>query len=143
MTRPIYETETDRTHEQSVIEYACSIWNCEAVRMPRMYALDWTIQIDGQVKAMAEVKWRNKRYPTYIISAHKWHTAISLSNTLGIPALLLVCLPDHEGARHVIWAEMKKENMLRVIHAGRSDRGDQQDMEPCVEIDMSKFKRLE
>lgn len=143
MMRPVYETENDRDREKSVITYACSVWNCEAMRMPRMYPVDWSLQRNGSIKAFAEVKWRYKSYSTYIISAHKWHTAISLAKTLDVVALLLVCWPDKSGNRHVIWTQMKPENMKRVVHAGRTDRGDSQDLEPCVEIDVANFSLLE
>lgn len=140
--RPVYETDGDRDREKSVITYACSVWKCEAMRMPKMYPVDWSLQRNGSIKAFAEVKWRYKSYSTYIISAHKWHTAISLAKAFDLIALLLVCWPDQAGVRHVIWTQMKPENMKRLVHAGRTDRGDAQDLEPCVEIDVSKFNLL-
>lgn len=140
--RPIYETVADQELEKNVINYACKIWNCTAVKTPRFYPLDWSLQVNNQIRAFVEVKYRNKSYPTYLISAHKWQAAINLAEMFDIPALLLVCWPD-DGSRMVIYTKMKRGNHSRLIHGGRFDRNDEQDKEPMVEITLDKFKRLE
>lgn len=141
--RPVYETAENREREKNVITYACKIWNCTAVKTPRFYPLDWSLQKDGQIKAFAEVKYRSKIYPTYLISAHKWQAAINLSEILNIPALLVICWPDENDNRFVIWTQMKRGKHHKIIHGGRFDRNDEQDSEPMVELNLSVFKRLE
>ena len=141
--RQAYETTKDQELEKNVITYACKIWNCEAVKTPKFYPLDWTLQQNRQIKGFVEVKYRKKSYPTYLLSAHKWQAAINLSEMLNIPAILLICWPDENGNRIVIYTQMKRGTHSSIVHGGRNDRNDDQDTEPMVEINLDNFKRLE
>lgn len=136
--RPTYETQKDRSNEREVIDFLCSKWKCSAHKTPQFYPVDWSLTKGNAVKAMVEVKVRTKSYDSYLISGHKWSEAIKSSEALGVPYLLAVCWPEM-GRRVVRYVKVARGIHDRLIHGGRRDRGDDQDMEPMVEINMNKF----
>jgi hypothetical protein len=136
--RPTYETAQDGANEKQVIDLLCRSWGCSAAKTPRFYPVDWSLQKEDEVKAMAEIKFRKKSYPTYIISLHKYVEMCQHAAASGLPYLLVVCWP--EGLKRIVrYISIKPDIPKRVIHGGRKDRGDTQDMEPMCEIPMSKF----
>lgn len=134
--RPTYETQADRDHEQQVINLLCEKWGCEAWKTPTFYPVDWSLGSNRQVKAMAEIKFRNKSYSSYLISLSKFSDMLAGSNLL--PYLLVICWPE-EGKRVVRYAKVTPDLHKGIVHGGRTDRGDSQDVEPLVEIPMDKF----
>lgn len=136
--RPTYETESDRQHEQQVIDLLCGKWGCEATKNPAFYPSDWALSQDGEVKALVEIKFRKKSYPTYIIGLHKY-TNLLIGAASGIKHLLVISWPEG-GKRVVKYAEIVGGMHSRFIKGGRKDRGDWQDQEPMAEIGMDKFK---
>lgn len=139
--RPSYETKNDRDHEEEVIGKLMTAWGCGASRAPRKYAVDWALERGGQVYAMAEVKYRSKSYPTYIMSLSKFVTMCIHSTTSGLPYLLIVSWP--EGGKRVIrYTRIDRKAHTGVILGGRKDRGDPDDIEPMVEIPIEKFSLL-
>lgn len=138
--RPMYESQQDRSHEAQVIARLCSAWKCDAKKMPAAYPMDWSLQKDGSVKALAEIKFRNASYPTYIVSLRKYSDMLNLHQASGLPCLLVVCWPEN-GRRVVKYTAIKRQP-AKVIHGGRTDRGDSQDVEPMAEIAMTEFTRV-
>lgn len=136
--RPVYESPQDRANEEQVISFLSQKWHVQANKNPKFYPVDWSLSKDGEVKAMVEIKVRNRSYPTYIISSRKWADAVQASEALGIPYLLAVCWPEM-GKQVVRYIKVAKGIHDRIVHGGRSDRGDSQDMEPMTEISMTKF----
>jgi len=134
--RPAYETQADLDHERQVVDLLCSKWNCEAWKTPTFYSVDWSLGNNRQVKAMAEIKFRSKSYSSYIISLHKFADMLMGSKIL--PYLLVICWPEN-GKRVVRYAKVTPDLHKGVIHGGRTDRGDSQDVEPLVEIPINKF----
>lgn len=137
--RPTYETPEDQSHERQVVDLLCAKWGCTAAKTPRFYGVDWSLQKGNEVKAMAEVKFRKASYPTYILSLHKFVEMCQSAAVSGLPYFLVVSWPE-ESQRVVRYVSVTPEIKQRVIHGGRKDRGDAQDVEPVVEIPMSKFK---
>ena len=140
MTRPTYETQQDVAHEEVVINLLCDKWKCTAHKAPRFYQTDWSLSKNGEVKAMAEIKFRNKSYPTYILSLHKF-TNLLMGSISGVRHLLVVCWPE-DGKRVVKYVEITHGLYSKVIHGGRKDRGDSQDQEPMVEIPIERFRTV-
>lgn len=136
--RPTYESHADMENERSVMDLLCQRWKCVAAKAPRFYPVDWSLQQGSEVKAMVEIKYRKASYPTYIISLHKFVEMCKYAAVSGFPFLLVVCWPEGQ-SRVVRYVSVTPDVKKRVIHGGRRDRGDAQDVEPMVEIDMDKF----
>lgn len=140
--RPTYETESDRQHERDVIGLLQEKWKCNAHKNPSKYKVDWSIISTEQkfpsIKAMAEIKWRDKSYPTYHVSFDKYITMVH-GVACGLPHLLVIAWPEG-GKRVVRYAKVFDGMHSRVVIGGRKDRGDWQDQEPMAEIPMDRFK---
>lgn len=140
--RGVYETERDRQNEAVVMDLLCRKWRCQAVKAPRFYEVDWSLVSKArQVLAMVEVKFRHASYPTYLLSLHKFTSMCLSSKTSGLPYLLVVCWPEN-GVRSVYFLKVTEGVHASVVLGGRKDRGDPEDVEPMVEIPMSKFKKV-
>jgi hypothetical protein len=139
--RPAYETAQDRSNEQQVVDLLCKAWNCTANKMPAFYQTDWSLSRNGEVKAIVEIKFRNKSYPSYLISLHKFSSMLLSSFASKVHHILVVCWPEANG-RVVRYIKVTHDLHSRVVHGGRRDRGDSQDQEPMVEIPMDKFSLL-
>lgn len=137
--RPTYETQHDRDNERSVIDLLCRKWGCAANKTPQFYCVDWSLARGQEVKSLVEIKFRKASYPTYILSLHKYTEMLMSAFASQLPHLLVVCWPE-DGKRVVRYVKVSPEIPARVIHGGRKDRGDTQDMEPMVEIPIGKFK---
>lgn len=136
MGRPVYETAADRANEMSVAERLVAAWKCQVFKNPDFYPLDYSIVQGKAVKGLCEIKCRNAHYPTLLLSLHKWMAGLEFTRCTGLPAFLVARTP--EGL-----FRMQIEPMaLSVEIAGRKDRGDSQDQEPCVMIPYSSMKRI-
>ena len=141
MARPMYETTLDIGREASVAEVLASAWSCAIHKLPRLYACDFAAMRNKVVSAWLEIKVRNASYPTYLISLHKWIKGIELSEATGKPFLLVVSWPVN-GERVVMFHPVTREP-IRVVLGGRKDRNDPDDIEPMVEIPVSRFRRVQ
>jgi hypothetical protein len=139
MSRPIYETEKDLTREKSIGKVLAKVWKAELHKLPRSYYVDWLITRNNQVKAFAELKCRSnnrRQYPSLILSLHKWIHGKQLAAEVSGEFLIIVQWKD--GLFYF------KESGLAVSYGfgGRKDRGDDQDMEPVVNIPVDYFKEI-
>lgn len=136
MTRPLYETEADLANEvdaQSVIE---SLWSCDIKKLPMRYLVDWAIFQEGKLRAYAEFKRRKHamaKFDTLILSHHKWVAGKTLASEANVPFVVIVQFNDK-----LAFCETK--HAAPISWSGRTDRGDQQDLEPVVHIPVSSFK---
>lgn len=144
--RPIYETERHRDEERAMVAQLADHWRCRAVVMPRAYPVDYAFANGSRTRAFVECKDRARydwdtleRGGGVFLSAHKWATARALTEATRVPLVLLVRTRDglwyhrpddwsHDGVR---------------VDAGRSDRGDWQDVEPCVLLRQARFTCVE
>jgi hypothetical protein len=137
--RPVYETVADRLREGDVREYIMDKYECNYVQSGRLAIVDGYLhRTNGDLVAVVEIKCRNNaynKYPTYMISANKWRNGLRLADDHGVIFLLVVGFTDG------IYVTKMKEN-YEVKRGGRYDRGDSMDVEDCVYIPMSDFRRM-
>jgi len=145
MSRPIYETEKDRQAEMEIAhEFVRAKWNCEVLKNPIQYRVDFALlRPPLLVFAWAEIKTRGHakgHFPTFLLSLEKVIRAKELARETGKPAFLIVKWTDHVG-----WMDFQeiRADEWPIEIGGRSDRGDPQDLEPCVMIPIRFFKRAD
>ncbi len=144
MSRPLYETSADRQKEAQVAETLASIWLCDIVKMKPACVVDYAIKRSGKVVAVMEIKCRNYTFEKLdemgglILSAHKLQSAKAWSDTHSIPFVLAIGLPDGTYATTFTSNDWP---IFDLVIAGRYDRGDKQDTEPCGLIPMKRFIR--
>jgi len=147
MPRPMYETATDRKNERVIAEMLERRWDCDADKLKIACEVDYSLTREGRIVAVMEIKCRNYDYDTLdglgglILSAHKWQAGRRWKETHNIAFILVLGLTDgvfvYRLKAEDPWPEMKLKT------AGRRDRGDAQDIEPCVIIPMQKFQKLD
>ena len=144
--RPLYETEADRTVEREAIEKLASAWGLDFAKMKISSVIDFALLDGKKVVAVAEVKGRNyssadiERFGGLILSAGKMLAAQGWVALLRVPFVLVVRLAD--GLFYMVIEPGGDWPELSVEMAGRKDRNDWQDIEPCCLIPMSLFKRI-
>ncbi len=144
--RPLYESEADRTVEREVIEKMASMWGLGFAKMKISNVIDFALLDGKKVVAIAEVKSRNyssadiERFGGLILSAGKMMAAQSWVVLLRVPFVLVVKLKD--GLFYMVLESDGDWPEWTVEMAGRKDRNDWQDIEPCCLIPMNLFKRI-
>jgi hypothetical protein len=138
--RLIYEKPEDIVAERTALDRACEVWKCMAEKLPMKYELDYLLLREGKGVAWLEIKSRtNPRaaYPTYMISLGKIMAARRLSEASQLRSFLLVQWSDYCGY-------VRLDSLLDFTTAvgGRTDRGDEQDIEPVALIPIVDFARL-
>lgn len=115
----------------------CEALGCQAVKMPLASRADALLHRDGEAKTIIEFKYRRTRrgaYPTYMIGRAKYLALLDWT-TKGFKAALLVQ-----------WSDQLAYVMLPVEHdtgeGGRTDRGDDRDIEEVVFIPVENFKTI-
>ena len=141
--RPLYETTADLEGEASVSTTLASLWDCEFVKLPLRYHLDFVVTRNGRAVAYAELKTRNysmadiDKMGGYLMSIGKWSAAKQICDASLLPFVLIVKTLD--GLYRSSFTEFIPDD---VLVRGRTDRNDWQDIEPCVLLNTKRFKRI-
>jgi len=141
--RPIYETQADLRNEAAVIEILSQKWRVNFHKLPIKYHLDYAATRKGKVTAYVEVKVRKYRmdqigkWGGYMLSVGKLQTAKQLCEISSATFCLAVQCADG-----LYWIAIKDFSEFPVVITGRTDRGDSQDIEPCVLIPAERFTSL-
>ena len=139
--RPIYETTGTLIAEEEAVARAAAAWQFDYRKLAMKNEIDFALLREDRVCAWVECKRRYNdigRYPTFMLSFHKWQAGRRHAIFSGVPFLLLVQWNDG-----LYWANTDKVRLSHVGLGGRTDRNDTQDIEPSVFIDIDQFQRLE
>lgn len=141
--RPLYETSQDLESENNLKEALERLWGCSFHKLPIRYHLDFAITKDDKVVAFAEAKTRNYTMDSinnmggYLLSIGKWASAKQLCEASGLPFILIVRTSCG------VWSATIKDFIPdAVLLRGRKDRGDWQDVEPCVCLNTNIFRKI-
>jgi hypothetical protein len=132
--RPLYETGEDLDREREVAAHFGGLTNSIPVKLPISSHADFLMVRDREAKAVVEIKCRtNKRlaYDTYMISQHKYEGLLSWES-YGLKPILLVSWSDSIG-----YVSLPCPHGTAI--GGRRDRGDTQDIETVVHIEIAQF----
>lgn len=94
--KPLYQSEGDSADEQRVVEHICMRWDCDYIRLPRRYELEYALHRGGEVCAWLEARVRNysladiDKLGGYVIDLSKWNTAQTLVAFTNRPFYLAV-----------------------------------------------------
>jgi hypothetical protein len=145
--RPLYENSEDRNKEANVANQIANYWLLTVVKLKPACEIDFALIRSGVVVAIMEVKCRNYSYKKLdelgglMLSCHKmsalrrWHSNFPLGVAIAIQLT--------DGI--YVWSiksEEAFEKFSKIKMMGRMDRGDVQDIEPCVIIPMNKFRKI-
>ena len=141
--RPLYETESDLQKEREIGKVIQDKFNVSLVKLPIRYHLDFVARRDKKAVGFIEIKSRSYTMDSigkmggYLMSIGKWGAAKTLSESSGLPFILVVNAVDQ------LWYSRYTTFVPDDVWVmGREDRGDWQDIEPCVVLNTARFKRL-
>ena len=143
MIRPVYETEKDRKMEQAIINELSDAWKIFYQKLPIKHRLDFALLDDKKaVIAWAEVKRRDNdstTYDTYMLSLDKYMSGMKLFKLTGLPFYMVVKFSD---GLYYCEVSLLSYAQLNISFGGRTDRGDSQDVDPCIYFDSNLFKKV-
>ena len=137
--RPRNETAQDLKHEGSAQAIIARKWGYQIVKLsPLAYRVDWALfhPESKRVRIFAEYKRRDKRYDTLLLSASKIAAGRALADSFGCLFVIFVEWP--EGL--FFWTDDGRRFPLEL--RGRTDRGQNGDLEPTVMIPVTLFKEV-
>ena len=124
------ESAKDRAAEKKFAEQMLRETGEEYVKLPEFSVIDFRVRKDGQYIGYAEFKrrWNHSTYyPDLILDEDKWKALVD--HSLWTEAKFWVQYDDC-----LKWIKADEALKLDVTMAGRRDRGDPNDIEPCVHI---------
>lgn len=123
------------------MQTAAEKWNCDYMKLPLSYRLDFALVRRNKLVALAEIRVRNVKaetYPTIIFSVNKRAKANELSDQTKVPSFFVVQYDDE--IRYIDFAETPDE--FQVGGRTGSNRRDQADVELVGHYEVSRMKRL-
>jgi hypothetical protein len=138
MNRPFYEAPEHVSEELKVAAYVCNVFSCSYEQYPPLHPLNGKLVQDGITKVVAEIKIRNNastKYPTLMMSSDKWKRGLDWAFIENKPFMLFVKFTDG-----IFMTKVK--NKYDEAIGGRTDRNDPNDVERCVYIPISSFKKI-
>lgn len=123
------------------MQTAAEKWNCDYMKLPLSYRLDFALVRRNKLVALAEIRVRNVKaetYPTIIFSVNKRAKANELSDQTKVPSFFVVQYDDE--IRYIDFAETPDE--FQVGGRTGSNRRDQADVELVGHYDVGRMKRL-
>lgn len=137
--RPIYENSATSRAEQEAIEIFCRR-KLRAFKLPRRYEIDYMLQRVGAMYGWAEVKVRPgvERHDTFMLSCAKVMSGRRLSEVFGGRFLVVVRRTDD-----LMVLDAVAERPIKIAMGGRTDRGDDQDIEPVAHYGWSQMTRVD
>lgn len=136
--RPAYETASDKTRENEIIDTVASKFGAQYLLLPAFARMDALLYRDDTLVAISEVKVRTCKmqdYKTYMLSESKWQSALDVADLLKVDPFLVVSWD----CGRVGLLNMRAEPQLVDI-GGRKDRGDHLDIERVVHFNISDFR---
>lgn len=134
--RPKYETAEDLENESRFVRYI-EQRGTRVVKLNAMqYHIDFAIANGNYLKAFVEYKRRqveSTAYPDIILALSKYLKLIELSKLMWTAFYV-------EFNDKLMYYKIDAADQLQIKMAGRRDRGDSLDVEPCVHIPAGSFR---
>jgi hypothetical protein len=140
MNRPMYENEASLTNEAYLKQFIQDYTKSNLEKLPIKYGADFISFREGSLRSFIEAKCRTTpmgQYPTYMLSLHKVVTALSYSDSRGVPFVLFVKWTDYIGHVTIDRILLAIAEIKMGTNGTRDDAGD---YEPCIYIPISSFK---
>jgi hypothetical protein len=140
MSRPQYETESDRLAELAILKRSIAGIAKGAAKLPKWYQVDFALLNEASnVIGVAECKRRRGNYTSIIISLRKVMKMLEY-HSYGYEAWFMVSLNTRV---HRVRIHPGLLATCVTAMGGRWDRGDDQDIEPVVHIPLSAFEAMD
>lgn len=136
--RPRNESQIDLKRELEAAAKIEAAWGVQHIKLGEVkYELDWAFFRDKKLVGFGEFRWREKQYPTLLLSCGKWMKMLDIQQKLQVPVILFI---------H--WSELGLHYYQVNPHAdyekgvGGGHRGQNGDIEPVIYIPVGEFRYL-
>ena len=138
---PIYESALDRANECSLARKLMKAWGVMTLKNPYHYGLDWSVYKEGKLVGFLETKQRKMTWEEsgeYFLGMKKfiWGQMLKQQTNLDWVFVVRFINGDYMVKPVQMWGNGY------VKHNGRLDRGDPNDIEPCVHFPMRIMKKI-
>lgn len=138
---PIYESALDRANECALARKLMDAWSVMTLKNPPKYGLDWSVYKEGKLVGFLETKQRKMAWEEngeYFLGLSKfnWGTILKQQTNLDWVFVVRFINGDYMVKPDQMWGNGY------VKHNGRLDRGDPNDIEPCVHFPMRIMKQI-
>lgn len=134
--RPKFETPEDLAIEAEIAVKLEAAWQCQMIKLPFSYKLDWAAVRKNEIVAFLECKRRHrelKEHPTVFFALQKLIAARELHSVTGLPCFYVAQFNDCLAYADVLDFRRKIE------FRGRTDR-DGKDQEPVSVIPIADWQ---
>lgn len=140
VSRPLYERDRDLREEEKAIEILCRRGKLAAHKLPRRYEIDYLMMQRGGLYGWAEVKVRPgvERHDTFMLSCAKVMAGRRLAEVFGGRFIVVVRRTDD-----MMVLDALSHRPGFVAMGGRTDRGDDQDIEPVAHYWWGQMTRMD
>lgn len=140
-----YEYEGDLDNEKKIIARIEKLWNCGSAKMEGWSYADFILtrgKIDGidQGAAFCEIRVRStprSSFPTVFITLNKYRNMLGMTEFTGLKSFFVVQWSDE-----CAYLELTEDNAGTGFPRRNKPKGDDHYDEPCILLDVSKFKTL-
>jgi hypothetical protein len=143
MSRPLYETQSDRDNELRAIPMIEKAFHGVARKLPDNHFSDFVV-IDGLSKVIAYVEYKKRKfmwgdYPTVILSVTKFAKLVA-SKEIRVRSFFVV----EDSSGEVKALDIHRADLdYRVEYGGRtSNTRDSRDIEPVVHLSSAQFRTI-
>tara|TARA_R110000868_G_scaffold261331_3_gene519437 strand:+ start:11080 stop:11466 length:387 start_codon:yes stop_codon:yes gene_type:complete len=112
--------------------------NAKPRALTHEFPVNYALYKNGRLITLVEVKCRRTamwQFPTLIMSTRKLDRAYELAERSGVPLMVVTKWADNLG-----YLRVRDPYRYPVKTGGRTDRGDEQDIEALYDIPIGKFK---
>jgi hypothetical protein len=139
---PIFKSEADELSENEMSALIGKLWECECRSFGKLAPIDWFFVRHGRLVGVGELKTRTHhtdRYPTVFLNVRKWLALSLASSGLGVPAVFVVRFENC-----IKWVDLATVD-ASVVRVGGCKQivKSRNDIEPVIEIDVSKMKQCD
>ena len=140
-----YEYDSDLDNENKIIARIEKLWNCGSAKMEGWSYADFILtrgKIDGidQGAAFCEIRVRSTprgSFPTVFITLNKYRNMLGMTEFTGLKSFFVVQWSDE-----CAYLELTEDNEGTGFPKRNKPKGEDHYDEPCILLDVSKFKTL-
>ena len=138
----IFENEIDVTNETIFKDKLRVLWNCDFMKLPINYSLDFACMRGKDILAWLELKCRkitSYKYQSTMINLDKWIHSLQLIEYTGLPVFLAVRFTDCD-----MFCEISRDLKYNIVFQKQplKSRIYRNDIAPKILISLKQFQQI-
>lgn len=139
---PSFTLPADIENQTEVANLLGGYWHCTPRHFGRWAPIDWYLERDGKVKALAELKCRthpSTEHATVWINVRKWLALMMASQGMGVPSFFIAKFTDT-----ILWIRVAEIDARNFIIGGcrKAVKTETDRREPLIDIPIKDMQVL-